>query len=258
MDLASSLGGIAVIVVGMIALSLVELLIPLQRRSGWNTVHLVPNLVLTLLTFAIGATLNVGMLLALVALQGSGLGLLNMIGLPGWLETAVAILVLDLAWYVTHVSLHRFGWMWRHHAIHHSDPAVDVTTSVRQHPGETLIRYLYTASFALAVGASPEAFAIYRVWSVLNALLEHANIRLPERLDAALATVIVSPDTHKVHHSRERALHDSNYSNIFTLWDRLFGTWTPRVLGRGVDYGLADGDAKDRQRLAALLAEPYR
>ena len=258
MDLASSLGGIAVIFIAMIAISLVEALIPLQRRNAWNSAHLVPNLVLTLVTFTIGTALNVGLLLGLVALQRSGLGVLNRMALPGWVEIALAILVLDLAWYVTHVSLHRYGWMWRYHAVHHSDPAVDVTTSVRQHPGETLIRYAYIAGFALAVGASPEAFAIYRLWSVLNALFEHANIRLPRRVDAALATVIVSPDTHKVHHSMDRWLHDSNYANIVTIWDRLFGTWTDRGLGRDIDYGLAGHATEERQRLGPLLRQPHR
>jgi sterol desaturase/sphingolipid hydroxylase (fatty acid hydroxylase superfamily) len=242
----------------MIAISLIEVLIPLQRRTSWNSLHLIPNLTLTLVTFAIGATLNVAILFGLVAFERGNVGLLNLVALPDWIEIGLAILVLDLAWYVTHVSLHRYGWMWRYHSVHHSDPAVDVTTSVRQHPGETLIRYVYTASFAFAAGASPAAFAIYRVWSVLNALLEHANIRLPNRLDAAIATVIVSPDTHKIHHSMDRWLHDSNFANIFTLWDRVFGTWTDRALGRDVDYGLAGYDNEERQRLEALLTEPHR
>src|SRR6187399_143814 len=88
-DLASSLGGIAVI-----AVSLLEVLIPLQRRNGWTTAHLVPNLMLTLVTFAIGASLNVGMLLSLIAVQRGGIGLLNLVALPGWIEIGVAILVL--------------------------------------------------------------------------------------------------------------------------------------------------------------------
>ena len=258
MELTSSLGGIAFVIGSMIVLSLAEVLIPLQARNAWNRVHLLPNAALTLLTFAIGAVLNVFMLLGLIALERGGLGLLNAVPLPDWVQIALAILVLDLAWYVTHVSLHRFGWMWRYHAIHHSDPAVDVTTAVRQHPGETAIRYAFLAIFAAAIGAPPVAFAIYRVWSVFNALFEHANIRLPAWLDSAISLVLVSPDTHKVHHSKDRWLHDSNYSNIFSVWDRICGTYTSRALGRDIDYGLAAHDTEEEQQLISLLVQPHR
>jgi len=258
MELANSIGGIAFIVAGMLLLSLAEGLIPLQARNAWNRVHLLPNIALTLLTFAIGAVLNVLMLAGLLLLERGGFGVLNAVALPWWAETAIAILALDLAWYVTHASLHRFGWMWRYHAIHHTDPAVDVTTTVRQHPGETLIRYGYLAVFAAAIGASPAAFAIYRVWSVFNGLFEHANIRLPIWLDSAISLVLVSPDTHKVHHSKDRWLHDSNYSNIFSVWDRVCGTFTSRALGRDIDYGLAAHDTEEQQHLVALLMQPHR
>jgi sterol desaturase/sphingolipid hydroxylase (fatty acid hydroxylase superfamily) len=142
--------------------------------------------------------------------------------------------------------------------VHHSDPAVDVTTTIRQHPGEGVIRYVFMAAFAIALGAPPAAFAVYRVWSVVNGLLEHANLRVPRRLDAALALVVTSPNMHKVHHSRVPSETDTNYGNVFSFFDRLFGTFTPTERGERIAYGLEDLDDASSQTTLGLLAMPFR
>ena len=254
----ASLTGIGVLLVAMMVLAVVEAVIPLRRRGALNAKHLVPNLALTLVTMGLSATLNVGMLLGLVWVQSAGWGLLNLAALPAIVEVLLGIAVLDLAWYATHVSMHKSPLLWRFHTIHHSDPAVDVTTAIRQHPGETLIRYAYLAAFGLAVGVSPVAFAIYRVWSALHGQLEHANIRLPQWLDTAITFVFSSPNMHKVHHSREARFTDTNYANIFSVWDRLFGTFTPARHGREIDYGLDGLDDPRDQTALGLLALPLR
>ena len=142
--------------------------------------------------------------------------------------TAITVvLVLDLSFYVAHVAMHKVPSFWRFHSVHHADPAVDVTTTIRQHPGEGVIRYAFMAAFAIPLGASPGAFAVYRVWSALNGLLEHANICVPPWLDSVLSLVTTWPNMHKVHHSREVQDTDTNYGNIVSLWDRLFFTFTP-------------------------------
>jgi sterol desaturase/sphingolipid hydroxylase (fatty acid hydroxylase superfamily) len=258
MNPMESLTGIGVLLAAMAILSVAEVLIPLRRRSRWSARHLGPNLALTLLTFVTSAGLNVGMLLGLVWLQSAGWGLFNAVELPLIVEIVLGIVVLDLAWYATHVSMHKSPFLWRFHSIHHSDPAVDVTTTIRQHPGETLVRYAYLAAFGFAVGASPVAFAIYRVWSALHGLFEHANIKLPQWLDTAITFVFSSPDMHKVHHSRDPRYTDTNYTNIFSIWDRLFGTFTPARHGRDVDYGLEGFDAPGHQSTIGLLALPLR
>jgi hypothetical protein len=136
---------------------------------------------------------------------------------------------------------------------HHSDPQVDVTTTVRQHPVESVIRYTFLASFAFAFGASPLAFTIYRVWSALHGMCEHANIRLPQWLDTAITFVFSSPNMHKIHHSRHQRFTDRNYTNIFSIWDRLGGTFTPSKHGRDIVYGLEGEDVAERQSTLGLL-----
>lgn len=256
--LVSSVETIATILCVMVVVALIEVVIPLQRRNRWNGVHLGPNLTLTFITFATNLFFNAGLVIGLAWLQSQGRGLFNEVHVAPWLEAVAVLLVLDFSFYVAHVLMHALPAFWRVHSVHHSDPAVDVTTTIRQHPLEGLIRYGFIALAAFPLGASPAAFAIYRSASALNGLLEHANIRLPAWLNVALSWITTWPNMHKAHHSRDPRLTDTNYGNLFSLWDRLFGTFTPSRYSVAVDYGLQGADAPELQTSAALLAAPFK
>jgi sterol desaturase/sphingolipid hydroxylase (fatty acid hydroxylase superfamily) len=240
----------------MAAIAVVEAIVPLRTRGTWR--HAIPNLALTVLTLTTGLVLGAAILIVLAWLQASGFGLMNAYDVaPVW-NVVVSVLALDFATYVCHVAMHKVPAWWRYHRVHHSDAAVDVTTTFRQHPGETVIRYAFLAAAALALGVSPAAFALYRLLSALTALPEHANVRVPAWLDDVLSLVVTWPTLHKVHHSRLAHETDTNYGNILSIWDRLFFTFTSARRGREVAYGL-DGfdDARD-QSLGGLLAMPFR
>jgi len=258
MNFIASLSTIGLLLAAMMVVSIIETWIPLRARGEWSRRHFIPNLALTFVTFATNLVFNIPLLLGLVWLQSKGWGLFNAYAFPPIVELGGAILALDLAWYVTHVSMHKVPGMWRFHAIHHSDPMVDVTTTVRQHPGESVIRYAYLAAFAFAFGASPAAFAVYRIWSALHGQFEHSNLKLPQWLDTTITFVCSSPNMHKIHHSRDQRLTDSNYTNVFSIWDRLGGTFTPSKHGRDIAYGLEGEDAANRQSTLGLLAAPFR
>src|SRR6185503_11638722 len=149
MSIDSSLRAIGLLLLVMAVFSLIEMQIPQRALGAWRRRHLVPNLTLTLVTYATNMLYNVPLLIGLVWLQGAGLGLFNMVELHPVVEIGGAILALELAWYVTHRSLHKFPALWPFHAVHHSDPAVDVTTTVRQHPVEGIIRYGFLTAFGL-------------------------------------------------------------------------------------------------------------
>jgi sterol desaturase/sphingolipid hydroxylase (fatty acid hydroxylase superfamily) len=249
---------IAGILLLMAALALLEAGVPLHARSRWHRAHLAPNLALTFLTFVTNAVLGAALLGAIALFDARGWGLLPRLGLPPLGAAALAVVGLDLAFYLAHVAMHRSAFLWRFHCVHHSDPAVDVTTTLRQHPGEGLIRYAFLAPFALALGVSPVAFAVYRTASALNALLEHANLRAPRGLDRALALVTTWPHMHKVHHSRRMEESNTNYGNLLSAFDRLFGTFTPSARGRDVAYGVAGLDDAATQTTRGLLAVPFR
>jgi sterol desaturase/sphingolipid hydroxylase (fatty acid hydroxylase superfamily) len=248
----------AVILSAMGLVALLEGAIPLHARGRWGREHVRPNLALTFITLATNAVMNVALVLALIWFQERDLGLLNAVVLPPLASLAVVLLVLDFSFYVAHVSMHKLPALWRFHAVHHSDREVDVTTTIRQHPGEGVIRYAFLAIFALALGAAPGAFAVYRVATALIGLLEHANLRAPLALDRGLALVTTWPYMHKLHHSRVQAETDSNYGNLFSFWDRLFGTYTPSWLGARVSYGLDGLDEPGTQSTSGLLALPFR
>src|SRR5262245_33118643 len=142
------------IVSGMAALASLEAAIPLHARGRRNRAHLAPNLALTAITFATNALMNLAIVFALARAQSAGFGLLPALALPAFWTAALAIAGFDLAWYATHVSMHKSAALWRFHRVHHCDPAVDVTTAIRQHPGESVIRYVYLAAFGLALGAA--------------------------------------------------------------------------------------------------------
>jgi sterol desaturase/sphingolipid hydroxylase (fatty acid hydroxylase superfamily) len=257
MSLANSLSSAGLLLAVLALLSLVEALIPLRARTAWSGRHLAPNLALTFITFASNLLLNLPILVGLTWLQAHHLGLFNSLAWPPAVALFGGVAVLDFAWYVTHVALHKTGALWPFHAVHHSDPMVDVTTTIRQHPGESLIRYAFLAAFGFAAGVSPAGFALYRVWSALHGLTEHANVRLPTWLDSAITWLFSSPNMHKVHHSRDPALTDTNYGNIFAVWDRLFGTFTPAMRGRDIAYGLEGFDAAEAQTTLGLLKLPF-
>ncbi len=254
----SSAASVGVILAAMALLALVEAALPLRARGRWNRAHLGPNLALTFLTFATNALFSGALVMVLVRLETDGFGLLRLLALGPWTGAVVTVLALDFAFYVAHVAMHRIPAFWRFHSVHHSDPAVDVTTTIRQHPGESVIRYAFLTAAACAIGASPGAFAVYRLGVALSGLLEHANFRVPAGIDRVLSLVFTWPGMHKVHHSRDPRYTDTNYGNLVSWWDRLFATFTPAGSGADVAYGLDGLDAPATQTTAGLLALPFR
>ena len=254
----NTLHSFAWIAAAMVVLAALETVLPLHARGPRSRAHVGPNLALTAITFAANALLNLALVAVLERAQAVEFGVIPSLALPAGWSAAFAVIGFDLAWYATHVSMHHSALFWRFHRVHHSDPAVDVTTAIRQHPGETVIRYVWYAVFGLALGATPTAFAIYRLWSALHGLFEHANVRLPLALDSALSWVVASPNMHKVHHSRAPQWTNSNYGNIFALFDRAFGTFTPARRGVDVDYGLDGFDDPALQSTGGLLVLPFR
>jgi sterol desaturase/sphingolipid hydroxylase (fatty acid hydroxylase superfamily) len=242
----------------MAILSLVEAVAPLHARGPWGKAHRVPNLALTFITFATYLVFSLVMVAVLgEERDGSRGGLLGLLGFGTASSAALSVLVLDFSFYVAHRAMHRIPLFWRFHRVHHSDPFVDVTTTVRQHPGESLIRFAFTAAFAIPLGASAGELALYRVLQALSGLLEHANLGMSLAADRVLSLVFSWPHMHKVHHSRDARLTDSNFGNIVSWWDRLFATFTPSRCGVAIAYGLEGFDAPALQTTAGLLRMPW-
>lgn len=182
---------------------------------------------------------------------------LHRAGLAPWMEVVLTVLVLDGLAYAAHVLMHELPLAWRFHRVHHSDADVNVTTAFRQHPFETVWRYSFLLAGVVALGASGRAVAVYLALSALNAQLEHADIALPWRADRLMRAVFASPAMHRVHHSRNQEETDSNYSNIFSFWDRIARTYRVPRAGERIRCGLDEHDGPRSQRTVRLLLLPF-
>ena len=194
---------------------------------------------------------------ALIA-AANGWGLLNMLLLPAWLSTALAVLLLDLAIYWQHRIFHWWPLAWRFHRMHHSDTFFDVTTGVRFHPVEIIASMLLKIALVLLLGAPLLAVVLFEVILNGTSLFNHANLKIPARLDAVIRSVLVTPDMHRVHHSVLPAEHNRNFGFNISLWDRLFGSYCaqPAAGHEGMTIGLASFRSPDQQTLGRLLLQP--
>jgi sterol desaturase/sphingolipid hydroxylase (fatty acid hydroxylase superfamily) len=177
-------------------------------------------------------------------------GVLNLLNAPWWFAAIATVVVRSFAGYLFHVLMHKAPLFWRLHRVHHSDVHLDVTTALRAHPLELVALILTMGPLAVAVGLEPWALAIYEIAENAINLASHANLRLPERVDRALRFVLVTPNMHCLHHSSFQPETDSNYGQLFSVWDRLFGTYTaaPRDGFDAMQIGLEeirDGRASD-------------
>ena len=175
-----------------------------------------------------------------------------------WLQAFIGLLLMDLIGaYAAHYVQHKTKVLWRYHLIHHTDTWIDTTSANRHHPGESVIRFIFTIVAIIIVGAPIWLFFLYQSLSVFLSQFNHANITLPNKLDTIISYFIVSPNMHKVHHHYVLPYTDSNYGNIFSLWDRLFGTFLVLPMEKiiyGVDTHMR---TEENNNLSNLLKIPF-
>jgi sterol desaturase/sphingolipid hydroxylase (fatty acid hydroxylase superfamily) len=166
------------------------------------------------------------------------------------------VLALDLAFYVLHRILHAWAWLWRLHAIHHTDLDLDVTTTLRHHPLEVIPQVATVLGVAYLIGASTGEIAAYGILSFGVQLFAHANVALPSWAATRLEWLVVTPGFHRLHHSQDERECHANFGQVFTLWDRLFGT-ACRSPERGIRaYGVSTYLAPRFQKLGWILLQP--
>tara|TARA_Y100000746_G_scaffold228696_1_gene237153 strand:- start:431 stop:1282 length:852 start_codon:yes stop_codon:yes gene_type:complete len=154
-----------------------------------------------------------------------GWGLLNYYSLPLWLSLAISLLVMDFVIYLQHILMHAVPILWRLHRVHHADLDYDVTTGARFHPIEIILSMLIKFVTIVALGPTIVAVVIFEIVLNAMAMFNHANVRLPLRMDHVLRQLIVTPDMHRVHHSVDYDEANSNFGFNLAFWDRWFGTY---------------------------------
>lgn len=248
----------AILMSGLLLLWIIEGMAPRFRFGNKRYKHAGTNLFFTLTTVIVNTGLAFLIVKASLWTSAHRFGLLYLTQLPLWLHTILALLMLDFigAWLI-HWVQHKTGWMWQFHKIHHIDTQIDATTALRHHPVESLFRVIALFIAIVAMGVPFWMVMFYQSLSALMSQFNHANIHLPKWLDNALSWIIVSPDMHKVHHSHYQPETDANYANIFSIWDRLFGTFVKVPDTLAIRYGLDEYQDARYQEIGALLKVPW-
>lgn len=249
-----------ILVSGIAFFWLIENTFPLFKFNykKWN--HAGINFFLTF------TTIIINFVLAFILLKTADWTIKNHFGIlqwlpeiPLWLYTIIGLLLLDLIGaYLAHFIEHKIKFLWRFHLIHHTDTWIDTTSGNRHHPGESIIRFIFTTFGVLIIGSPMWMVFLYQTLSVVSTQFTHANISLPDKVDAFLSYLIVSPNMHKIHHHYILPYTDSNYGNIFSIWDRLFGTFTTLPKEKiiyGVDTHM---NPEEHNNLKNLLQIPFQ
>ncbi|GFD76674.1 sterol desaturase family protein [Tenacibaculum sp. SSH1-16] len=228
------------------------------KYNKWK--HAWPNLFFTATTVIINFVLAFLLLKTADWVQANDFGLINWLPeMPLWLYVLLGVLFLDFfGAYLAHLVEHKVKPLWMVHLVHHSDHKVDTTTANRHHPIESVIRFTFTLVGVFLVGTPIAIIMLYQSISLVFTQLTHANIKMPKKLDKVLSYVIVSPDMHKVHHHNLLPYTDSNYGNIFSIWDRLLGTYM-ELDREKIVYGVDTfPDEEKNSSLKELLKQPFQ
>lgn len=243
---------------GFLAVGIAETCFPRQRAGTSEQRRWIANIGLVILNLGLIATL-----LPTASVLSSILSLHPIPVIGPWfaqislVSIVAGVLVIDVLHYAAHRLFHAVPWLWRLHAVHHSDSEIDVTTSYRHHPGEYVIAsFAYTIAHVL-LGVSPVAAALYSIINFLWTPFTHANLRLPAWAEHVLAPLLVTPRFHAIHHANNAADGHSNYGMVFSLWDRIAGTARPPRANEAVTFGLIGETRPQARHLLALLALPF-
>ena len=249
-----------ILVGGITFFWLLEGALPLFLFNYKKWKHAIPNLFFTATTVIINFSLAFLLLFTADWVQINNFGIINwMPEMPLWLYILLGVVLLDFfGAYLAHYTEHKVKPLWMIHLVHHSDHKVDTTTANRHHPLESVIRFGFTLFGVLVVGAPIAIVMIYQSMSLVFTQFNHANIKIPRSVDNLLSYVIVSPDMHKVHHHNLLPYTDANYGNIFSIWDRLFGTYM-HLDREKIVYGVDTfPDEKTNSSLKELLKQPFQ
>jgi sterol desaturase/sphingolipid hydroxylase (fatty acid hydroxylase superfamily) len=186
------------------------------------------------------------------------LGLVKQLPLPGWLEIALAVTLMDYTLYLWHRLMHRWAWLWRFHLPHHVDLELDASTALRFHFSELVLSVPWRAGQIALIGVSPLSLSIWQTALMLSILFHHSNVRLPIEIEKWLNYLIVTPRMHGIHHSIIHTEEDSNWSSGLTIWDRLHGTLRLNVPQSQITIGVPAYRDKTEARLTKILVMPFR
>jgi len=252
----------AILIVGLTLFFIIENSIPLFKVSYNKWKHSGINIFFTLTTILVNFTMAFILINTASWVETNDIGFLQMIDMNIYLTLIFGLVFMDLfSSYIPHWIEHHIKWMWKFHLIHHTDQHVDTTTANRHHPGESVIRFMFTTLAVIIMGAPMWLVFMYQAMSVVFTQFNHSNTKMPGWLDDTLVLVFCSPNMHRVHHHYRQPYSDKNYGNIFSIWDRVFGTFIKvdnSKLKYGVDTHMEYNEANNVGTLLKIPFQKYR
>ena len=249
----------ALLIAGITLFWILEGMLPLFNFKYKKWRHALPNLFFTLTTVIINFTLAGLLIFTSFWVKENNFGIINWLPeMPLWLYALLGVLFLDFfGAYLAHYVEHKVKPLWMVHLVHHSDHNVDTTTANRHHPIESIIRFAFTLAGVFIVGTPIAIVFLYQSMSLVATQFTHANIKMSKCVDKLISYVFISPDMHKIHHHYKLPYTDSNYGNIFSIWDRLFGTYM-YMNRENIVYGVDTfPNEKENGSLIHLLKQPF-
>ena len=256
----SSLNRALIIVSGITLFWVIEGIVPFKFLNYKKLRHSIPNFLLTLTTIIVNFFFAFLLVFAADWTNENNFGVIHLVNSSSTLISIIlGLLVLDLIGaYLPHLVQHKVKFLWYIHIVHHTDHKVDTTTANRHHPFESVVRFVFTFIGIFVSGAPIGLVLMYQSLSVIASQFNHANIQISNKVDKLLSYVIVSPNMHKVHHHFELPYTDSNYGNIFSIWDRIFGTYMELSKDK-ITYGVdTDLDEIQNSKFTSLIKRPFK
>ena len=242
----------------VVALLLLQWCFPLRRQHFTLLRRLVRNYVFSIPGFVVVrlAMLPIPFAVA-VSAQRHHVGLLNCLGLHGWIVGVVGFVLLDYAYWWWHWANHMVPFFWRFHNVHHTDLDMDVTTAARFHFGEIFFSIGFLSVVLLVFGITPLIFIIFFIVFESAVCFHHSNWRLSIRIERILNWVIVTPRMHGIHHSIVQRETNSNWGTIFCWWDKLHRTLRRDIPQDAITIGVAAYRDERELTFGKLLKLPF-
>jgi sterol desaturase/sphingolipid hydroxylase (fatty acid hydroxylase superfamily) len=249
----------AILVGGLLLFWIIEGAIPLLslRYKKNKFRHAAVNFGFTIIHLIIHTLLAIVIVKLSDWCKEAGFGLVYWFNSGVLITVIISVLALDFSSWLVHFVMHKTPLLWRFHLVHHSDTNVDVTTGLRHHPGDSLLRGIFFMLLIFIAGVPMYGVMIYQTLVVIATAFTHANISLPANLDKAISFILISPNMHKVHHHWKQPYTDTNYGAVFSMWDRLFRTFSSLPV-KEIKYGLDRYyPAEKDEDFVALLKKPF-
>lgn len=219
--------------------------------------HLFHSILLQAAYFIINFFLSMLMVRGFSWIESNHIGLFNVIQIPYLIKVVLGVFCIDFTNYWAHRLYHTVEIFWRLHRVHHSDTHLDSSTAYRFHPLDSLLDNCSAIFAMLIFGLDPSILIFWFILYIPVLVLHHAAFIMPDWFDKTIGQLIVSPNYHKVHHHQLQEFTDSNYGQLFIIWDKIFKTFKTLPV-KEIEFGLKEFDEPRKQTFWFLLTSPFR